>query len=286
MPHRLVLTALLASLLLGSAVGCATREVNDTVFDRQGVTVYLRQYKKGFTPVGRGFEHPIRISTQRLENILGAIEIRGREEELAGLRAAFEPSELPKVAEGLATGLSKASHNQEVAVRAVRKQLQKVIFDRKYLTSFVAYVENGLLYLHMSRVDWKIPERQTKTKLPLPRVNEHPMKFKVEPWQGMYQEGLYAVGVEWQNPVFQSARERGTDAGRRERVILVEEPEKARTRRQALPADLLPHLTPAQLRQIADLEEARNAGEITEGYYKRELEEILATAREDSATSN
>ena len=228
-----------ARLLVGLALlapavtplGCATREINDNVFDRKGVKVSLREHRKGFVPVVRGFQHPIRMSAQRLQHILGAIEIRGRGTELVGLRAAFEPSELPSVAEGLAFGLSKASPNQVVAVRAIRKAVQSLIFDRKYLTSFVAYVENDLLYLHLSRVDWKIPERATKTKLPIPRVNEHPMKFKVEPWQGMYQEGLYAVSVEWADPIFQQQREHvGADAKRRERVILMEQPERVSTR--------------------------------------------------------
>ncbi len=283
--RTVLIWALLAAI--AAPLGCATREINDAVFDRKGVKVYLREYRKGFTPVGRGFQHPVRIGAQRLQHILGAIDIRGRETDLVGVRAAFEPSQLAIVAEGLATGLSKASPNQEVAVRAVRKQMQKVIFDRKYLTSFVAYVEDDLLYLHISRVDWKIPERATKTKLPMPRVREHPMKFKVEPSEGMFQEGLYAVSVEWLDPIFRRPLPRvAGDATRRERVILMEEPEKAASHRSSLPADLLPHLTATQLREIADLEEARAAGEITEGHYRRQLENILDAAREESATSN
>jgi hypothetical protein len=281
-----VLTCVLLAAVT-APLGCATREINDNVFDRKGVTVYLREFKKGFTPIGRGFQHPVQISTQRLRHILGAIDIRGRETDLVGVRAVFEPSQLETVAEGLAAGLSMASPNQEVAVRAVRKQMQKVIFDRKHLTSFVSYVENDLLYLHISRVDWKIPERETKTKLPMPRVGENPMKFKVEPSEGMFQEGLYAVSVEWQDPIFHRPRRRvAADEGRRERVILMEELEKAPSRRSSLPADLLPHLTATQLREIADLEESRAAGRITEGHYRRQLEKIFEAAREESATSN
>ena len=290
MTRRSVRTVLICALVAAVAapLGCATREINDNVFSRKGVKVYLREYKKGFTPVGRGFQHPVQISAQRLQHILGAIDIRGREADLVGVRAAFEPSQLKGIAEGLAAALSTASPNQEVAVQAIRKQMQKVIFDRKHLTSFVAYVENDLLYLHISRVDWKVPERATKTKLPMPRVGEHPMKFKVEPSEGMFQEGLYAVSVEWQDSIFRRSRPRvgGDDDARRERVILMEEPEKAASHRSSLPADLLPHLTATQLREIADLEESRAAGEITEGHYRRQLENILDAAREESATSN
>lgn len=268
-------------------LGCATRELNNSVFDRRGVTVYLREYRQGFTLVERDFAHPVTISTERLVNILGAIDVRGREGAFVGVRAAFEPAQLELLADGLAAGLSQASPSQEVAVQSVRKAMQKVIFDRKYLTSFVAYVENDLLYLHISRVDWKIPERETKGKLPMPRVSEHPMKIKVEPSEGMFQEGVHAVSVEWRDPVFRLPRRRVVDEDdRRERVILLEEPERAPKRRSSLPADLLPYLTPGQLREIADLEEARDAGTVTEGHYRRQLDKILAEAREESATSD
>ncbi|MEE2672894.1 MAG: hypothetical protein VX466_03810 [Myxococcota bacterium] len=289
MTQRTVGTILIGALLATAvaALGCATREIDDEIFERKGVKVFLRQYTKGFTPVGRGFQHPTRISTQRLQHILGAIDIRGREADLVGLRAAFDPSQLAIIAQGLAAGLSKASPNQEIAVQAVRKQMQKVIFDRKYITSFVAYVENDLLYLHMSRVDWKIPSLDTKTKLPMPRVHEHPMKFKVEPSEGMYQEGMYAVSVDWQNAIFRQSRSRVDPGGkRRERVILMESPESPASGRQLLPAELLPRLTATQLREIADLEDARATGQITEGHYRRQLKEILDTARDQPAASD
>ncbi len=282
MTHRSVRTILIWALLVTvtAPLGCATREINDIAFERKGVNVFLRQFTKGLTPVGRGFQHPARISAQRLQHILGAVDIRGREAELVGVRAAFDPSQLPTIAEGLAAALSKASPNQEVAVQAIRKQMQKVIFNRKYITSFVAYVQDDLLYLHISRVDWKIPSLETQTKLPMPRVDEHPMKFKVEPSEGMYQEGMYAISVEWKNPIFQRTQRR-LDAGgkRRERVILMEDPERPESGKQLLPAELLPRLTAAQLREIADLEEARTTGELTEGHYRRRLAEILDTAR-------
>ena len=286
MTRRSVRTILIWALLAAVAapLGCVTREINDIVFERNGVNIFLREYAKGLTPVGRGFQHPVTISAQRLQHILGAIDIRGREAELVGVRAVFDPSQLPTIAKGLAAALSKASANQEVAVQAIRKQMQKVIFNRKYITSFVAYVENDLLYLHISRVDWKIPSLETQTKLPMPRVDEHPMKFKVEPSEGMFQEGMYAISVEWKNPIFQRTRRKLDRGGkRRERVILMEDPESPATRKQLLPAELLHRLTAAQLREIADLEEARAMGKITEGHYRRQLAEILDTAREEDS---
>ncbi len=273
----------LASVL---PVACITRDVKDTIVERRDVIVALREHKKGFEVIPRGFQHPARIAPQRLQNILGAIDVRGRETDLAGLRAAFDPAQVPVAAEALAEGLSKANPNQEVAVTLIRKEMQHVIFDRKRLTSFVAYVQDGLLYLYFSRIDWEIPDLVKKTSLPEPQVDEHPMKFKVIPVEGMYSESSYAVSVDWQDPIFQNPLPR-TVAGegdRRERTILMEAPERAAPRRSSLPADLLPYLTPDQLRELADLEEARQNGGMTEGRYRREREKILDEARA-SATS-
>lgn len=283
--HRPIV--LLLAVVLLTPLGCVTREVKDTTFERGGVTVVLREYKKGFAVVEQGFQHPAQISVERLENILGAIDIRGRQEELAGVRAAFEPSQLQVIAEGLSRGLRAADPNQEVAVSVVRKEMQHVIFDRKRLTSFVSYVQNDLLYLHFSRVDWEIEELVKKTSLPEPRVNEHPMKFQVVPTQGMYAEGVYAVSVEWKDPVFRKPLRRASSRDdRRERTILMEDPDlPGAPSKSALPADLLPYLSPTQLRELADLEEARQEGRLTEGRYRRAREKILDDARREAATS-
>jgi hypothetical protein len=283
----LVPLCLALCLPLSLALGCVTREVEQTTFERGGITVLLREHKQGFQVIEQDFQHPAQISVERLVHILGAIDIRGREEELAGVRAAFEPSQLLDIATGLSKGLKNANSNQELAVSIVRKQMQHVIFDRKKLTSFVAYLRDDLLYLHFSRVDWEIPDRVKKTALPEPRVNEHPMKFQVIPVEGMYAEGIYAVSVEWQDPVFRQPLHRvRADDDRRERTILMEEPDRPdRQSRSTLPADLLPYLSPSQLRELADLEEARQEGRMTEGRYRRERERILDEARREAATS-
>jgi hypothetical protein len=283
-----LVAALGFALALATLTGCATREIKSSVYDRSGVKMFLREHKQGFQVMERGFQHPVQISPERLSNILGAIDIRGREAALAGIRAAFEPAQLETISEGLASSLSKASSNQEVGVSIIRKEMQHVIFDRKRLTSFVAYVQDDLLYLHFSRVDWEIPDRVKKTALPIPRVTEHPMKFRVEPTDGMFREGNYAVSVEWQDEIFRRPlRQIAEDDDRRERTILMEEPDLPNAPKKSfIPADLLPHLTPTQLRELADLEEARSQGRLTEGHYRRQRDEILQAAREESATSD
>ena len=81
-------------------------------------------------------------------------------------------------------------------------------------------------------------------------------------------------------------RRASEDDERRQRTVLMEEPERPQAEPRApLPADLLPYLSPTQLRELADLEEAREQGRLTEGRYRRERERILKTARDESATS-
>jgi hypothetical protein len=53
-----------------------------------------------------------------------------------------------------------------------------------------------------------------------------------------------------------------------------------------LPADVLSRLTAAQLRELADLEEARQQGRLTEGHYRRQRQLILDAAGDDGASSD
>jgi hypothetical protein len=272
------------ALVALSPISCVTREVREVVFNRSRVEVILREHRRLFTTIPRGFAHPAHISAERLSHVLGAIDIRGREEQLAGIRAAFEPSQLADIAEAVSYGLSQANPDQELAVRVTSKVVQHGIFDRKLMTSFVAYVENDLLYLHMSRVDWPLPKLVKKTAPPEPRVDEHPMKFKVVPIDGMYAEGVYAVSVDWQDPIFGRPLR---DAGRRKRTILMEEPDLPERRRSGgVSSDTLSRLSAEQLRQLADLEEARQQGRLTEGHYRRERQKILDAAGEESGSSD
>jgi hypothetical protein len=277
------LLAVLAAVAL-SPLSCVTREVRESIYNRSNVEVILREHRRFGTTIPRGFAHPAHISPIRLTHILGAIDIRGREEQLAGIRAAFQPAQLPAIAEAVSYALEQANPDQELAVRITSKVLQHGIFDRKFLTSFVAYVENDLFYLHMSRVDWPLSNLVKKTAPPEPRLDEHPMKFKVVPTEGMYAEGIYAVSVDWQDSIFR--RPLRSVADRRERTILMEEPDLPERRRSGVPSDILSRLTAEQLRQLADLEEARQQGRLSEGHYRRQRQKILEAAGEDPASSD
>ncbi len=125
---RAILAALALAILL-QAPGCVTREVRETLLERSNVKVVLREFRRGTHTLERGFAHPAHIAPARLAHILGAIEIRGRGKELAGIRAAFDPAVLPAVADAVSYGLQRASANQELAVSVIAKKIQHGIFD-------------------------------------------------------------------------------------------------------------------------------------------------------------
>ena len=267
--------------------GCITREVLHTVYKRNRIEVILVEQKRIATVIERGLSHPAKISAPRLANILGAIEIRGREEQVGGIRYVFEGSQVNTIAEALQSGFQRATPNQTIAVRLTSKVMQHGIFNRKHLTSFVAYVRDDLLFLHISRVDWRVPDLTKKTDPPLPRVDEHPMKFRVVPGQGMYSEGVYGVSVEWKNPVFARPLRRASASGKGERTILLEDKTPLEEPHDSgIPSTVISNLTATEFRALADLEEGRQQGTVTEGHYRRERQKIFDAANARARRSN
>ncbi len=83
-----------------------------------------------------------------------------------------------------------------------------------------------------------------------------------------------AVAVAWRNPIFQRASRVQTLPGGRKvrRTVVMESPEEANGSNR-LPENLMPET----LRKLADLEEIRRRGEISEGEYELRRGEILRT---------
>jgi len=151
---RVVLAGLVACAALFAA-GCAGRTVQEKVWDRDAVQVFLRKRIEKGVVVDRGFQHPSAVSEQRLSHVLGALEIEtpAKDGKLRERRRAIHPEMLMPIAKGLSAALEKADETQEVAVLAVRKERRLGLFHKLYLTSFVAWVKNDRLYVHLSRVD-------------------------------------------------------------------------------------------------------------------------------------
>jgi hypothetical protein len=264
--------ALIALLAVGTSA-CITRPVKEEVFSDGYTKAYLRSEKKGRSVVPKGFQHPTTIAPVRLSHILSRIDMRKGEGAESKRVPVFPLETLFTIGDALAKGLNEADPDQEVIVQSIRRGKSLVIFDRQYLTSLLAYVQNDLLYIHISRSDWEITAGKRRLKeddrLPETHVGKYPLEFRLVIDRGMTLVDHQSVAVEWKDPIFKKpSRTRITASGRVvRREVLMESMEDA-TEYDAVPQ--VDELTGEQLRALADLDDARRSGAISEAeYYSR-----------------
>jgi hypothetical protein len=277
------------ALALGFAAfasGCAT-PVTEDVFSEGPVKVTLRSEKNWQfgTLIEKNYDHPVTISPVRIAHILSRIDARK-----AGKREPAIPTDmLFGIAEGVGRALQRAGSEQEVVVMANQRERRLGIFDHDYLTSFVCYVQGPQLFIYLNRMDWEVPQKD-RDDPPQPKIGEHRMDFRVYPSEAMELVDTQSVAVVWRDEIFaRPTRTKVLPTGRvvRKTILLesteeepptstVEEEEAAAPKAPETPERVAPSgLTPEQLRALADLEEARRAGEITEAEYAAEQQKIL-----------
>ena len=81
--------------------------------------------------------------------MLARIDIRLSVKEGQQRIPAFHIESLDSISEGLAKGLREAGTNQRVIVYSIRREKRFGIFDKKYLTSFIAYVHGENLFRNL-----------------------------------------------------------------------------------------------------------------------------------------
>jgi len=272
--HALAALPLLALL----ALACKT-PVKEYVFSEGPVKVFLRSEKtwQFGALIEKNYDHPVTISPVRIAHILSRIDVR-----VAGKREPAIPTDLLfSIAEGMSRSLQRAGGEQEIVVMATEKERRIGIFDHDFLTSFVAYVKGPQLYIYMARIHWEVPAKQ-RDDPPQPQIGEERMAFRLYPSKGMELVEGQGVAAEWRNEIFaRPTRTKVLPTGQvvRKNILLEsddEEPPAASDTDQQGPVVEAPRgLSPAQLRALADLEEARQAGEITEAEYAARQQEIL-----------
>jgi hypothetical protein len=250
-PGPWLLVLLLATIVtLGG--GCATRSVRESFVGRKNLDVDFVSEKQLFGgTIERGYEHPAIVSVERMSNVLGSIEV---------------------------DAFAKVGQDQEIAVKVVRKQSRLGLLHQKFLTSFLAHMEDGHLYVLLSRVEWQIPKSKEGDKLPEPRRDYAPMTFRVVSGDHVYYAGPRSLEIDWQNPVFRTTyRLPGSSGGeKRTREVLMDSPiPKAELDEAAGDGVSIDQLSPEQMRALADLEEDRRAGRITETAYQRARRQLL-----------
>ncbi len=257
----------LGLLLVSASTACITHAVRRTVFDEDRTKVRVRGVKSRGQLLERGFDHPVTIAETRLLNILSRIDVRTASGKSAARHPALPTESLDVVSKGLARGLAAAGADEEVVVLSVFNTQRFGIFDHDYLTSFVAYVEENQLYLHFSRIDWEIPAKR-RERLPEPALGDAVMSFRMLGGNSIFKVGAQSVRVSWRDPIFRTASNvrRGPSGKLKRRTILAEDPWAAVP--PVDPAHPPADLSPESLRALADLEEARRRGDISEAEYR------------------
>ena len=270
---------LLSLVLALAATACGPRYTRVTIQDSGGLIVQLRAEVREGEAVDRGFAHPATISRARITNILSRIEVRkedGKESEKEAAREPAIPAEfLYDLGDLVSAALGKADPSQEVVIRAVRKARRLGIFTEKFLTSFVAYVLGDDLYIHLSRVDDTLP-KDSEDIIPEPWPDREVMSFKVLPSDGIVPVGAQAVMVAWRDPLFRAPGQVKVGPGGKilRRQILLESPVEEES--ETTTPEIGGHLSPETLRALADLEELRRQGAISEAAYQERRRSLLA----------
>jgi hypothetical protein len=248
--------------------------VRQTLLDDGQNRVILRGEKRIGTPVDRGFDHPITIAPVRLAHILSRIDLQDEAGKKKERRPAIPTQSLYTLAEALSKGLAAADTSQEVVLMSVRRGKHLALFDRFYLTSLLVYAQDDLLHVQVARSDWEIPPRR-RDNLPEPHAGEVNQAFHLLVDEGMSLESPQSAVVDWRDPVFaKPTRTRITPSGKVLRTtILMESGEETPPAPRPV---LSPEITPEQLRALADLEEARRDGKVSEAQYAAERNRILA----------
>jgi hypothetical protein len=269
------LVGLALALFALGASGCITRTVRQTVLDDGPNKVILRGEKRGSTPVDRGFDHPLTIASTRMAHILSRIDVEDDSGKKKERRPAIPTQSLYALADALVKGLAAADPSQEVVVLSVQRTKRFHVFDRFYLTSLLVWAQDDLLHIQVARSEWEIPPRR-RDKLPEPHPGEQAQSFRLLVDDGMSLSSAQVAVVDWRSPVFaRPSRTRITPSGKVLRTtILMESPEEAPAPR----VDSASDLSPEQLRALADLEEARRDGKLSEAQYSAERNRILTPA--------
>lgn len=257
--------------------GCATRQVITPVYTKKGTEVELRGQMQGSQPVDRGYAHPASISPQRLMSILATVELRGdtgKKEDRQALRGIVTSDTIKLIATGMSEAFAEADSSQQVVVKSVRKTRRFGVFTRQFYTAFTAYLEGDYFYIHISHLEREV-DTVKKDKLPQPWPGEASDEFRVVPGKSMHAVGPYALAVRWRDPRFAKLAPSLDTQGVRTRTILLDSPVPKDEAGAALPSELSDQLSPETLRALADLEEERRLGLVTEDAYRFRRDELL-----------
>ena len=268
---------LLFGLALAGA-GCGPNYARVPLQDDGDTKIVLRAELREGKPLDRGFHQPATISGVRLAHMLAQIDVRldtGGDKPTA--REPAIPTDLVyPLGEALSTAFAKADPSQEIVVQALRRERKLGLFTQEFLTSFVAFVgSDDLLHLQLYRIDWPVPKGD-EDDIREPIAGREVMAFRVLASAGVEPTGHQSVAIQWRDERFRNPTTVRVGPGGKvvRRTVLMEQeaPPDEPAGDVQLPTD------PDALRALADLEEARRSGTVSEAEYQRRRRELLQPA--------
>ena len=263
MPRVLGHAALL--LVVAGALGCGARYVRVPLVDTPDLVVTLRSEVKA----GARFAHPAQIAPERAAAILASLDVR-EGGDTTTRRPAIASALAREIGPALAGALARADATQEVTVRALRRERKLGVFSRTFATRFVAFVDTQQrLQIHLVDADRELPAG-ADTQLADPIAAQSTHAIRVVASTNAEVLGPRAVAVAFAAAGFERVPER--EAAGRRRTILMETEVPAQLEKPEagdLPTD------PARLRALAELEEARRAGTLSEAEYQRRRADLV-----------
>lgn len=270
-----IVTLLCVSVAIG---GCATKQARTPVYEQGGVRVLLRSDVRGGEGVNQGFSHPVTIAPIRITNILSRIEVRKEDgDEQQTLRQpAISTGVLYPIGEGISQALAKADPSQAVVVMAVERRKSMKVFTADYLTSLIVWVKDDRIFVHLGQLGEPM-STDPRDKPREPQLGVIESKKRVLASEGFTTAGPRLVAADWRSNVFgdlSTIRIRpGGNVVRR--TILMEEAVDDPSA-QPGPAPPPEGLSPEALRALADLEETRRRGGLSETDYQEQRRNILS----------
>lgn len=269
------LGVLLATAVLVS--GCLTRTIRTPVFEENDVEVFLRSESRGSKPIDRGYSHPVTIAPVRITNMLARIEVRKEEEK--DRRPAITTDLLYPIGEGISRSLAKADPAQQVVVMAKKRHRNMGIFTQDHLTSLIVWVEGDKLFIKLGALESPI-SKNPNDKIAEPELDKIVGKNRVVPSDGISTEGPQVVSANWRDPIFKDTGVLHVRAGGKvvRRTVLMDSGGEGEVSIEPTEGAAPPPagLSSASLRALADLEDARRRGEVTEADYQSRRRQILA----------
>ncbi|MDJ0789274.1 MAG: hypothetical protein QNK05_20915 [Myxococcota bacterium] len=275
--------ALLCLALGAGGLGCGPRYARTTIVEGPVITVKLRAEKVSGGLRDRGYSHPASISGIRLAHIFSRVDVRPSGKD-GQRRGAIPTALLYDVGEAVSAALAKADSSQEVSVQAVRKARNLGLFTNVYYTSFLVWVKGDELFLHFSRSD-DLLSKDEEDELREARRDQEVQGFKMIAAESIRPLAAQTVSVAWRHPRFREASHLRIDERgqvRRRQVLMEGDGESDAEEPAGLPPlppppGPLPS-DPEILRALADLEDERRAGRLTEVEYRSRRERLLGAS--------